>query len=127
MTGAPGSTAEYVISNGSGQAVSGWKIEFDLSAGQTIGDAWDGKVSSSGNHYVLTNESWNKDVPAGGSTKVGFGGSYSGAFQAPKNCTINGQACEGGSTTTRRSRRSRLPRSRPRRAPSARHSRRTTT
>lgn len=95
-----GFNGEFVITNGSGQAISGWKIEFDLSAGQTIGDAWDGKVSSSGNHYVLTNESWNKDIPAGGSTKVGFGGSYSGAFQAPKNCTINGQACEGGSTTT---------------------------
>jgi hypothetical protein len=86
----------YSIDNDSAAPVEGWKLEFDRPAGERLTSAWSTKMSSSGNHYVLTDEEWTRKVPAGGSVKIGFQGEYSGQFVAPQHCQLNGRPCDGG-------------------------------
>jgi chitodextrinase len=91
-----GFVAEYAIRNDGSTTVTGWKLEFDLPATETVTSAWSGKLSSSGNHYVLTDEDWTRTIAPGATVTVGFQGAYSGAFTAPAGCRINGQSCAGG-------------------------------
>jgi hypothetical protein len=86
----------YSIDNDAAAPLEGWKLEFDLPAGERLTSAWSTKMSSSGNHYVLTDEEWTRKVPAGGSVKIGFQGEYSGQFVAPQHCQLNGHPCDGG-------------------------------
>jgi hypothetical protein len=86
----------YSIDNDSSAPLEGWKLEFDLPAGERLTSAWSTKMSSSGNHYVLTDEEWTRKVPAGGSVKIGFQGEYFGQFVAPQHCLLNGRPCDGG-------------------------------
>jgi chitodextrinase len=95
-----GYVANYVIRNGSGASVSDWKLEFDLPAGEHVTSAWSGKLSASGNHYVLTPEDWTRTIAPGASVQVGFQGDYSGTFAAPAACKINGASCSGGPPDT---------------------------
>jgi chitodextrinase len=91
-----GFVGDFVIRNDGASAITGWRVEFDLPARERITSAWSGKLSASGDHYVLTDESWTRTIPAGGSVKVGFQGTYSGSFAAPANCKLNGGRCGGG-------------------------------
>jgi chitinase len=94
-----GYTARYTITAGT-SALSGWRLEFDLPAGSTVGTFWDSLLTTSGSHYSFVNREYNGSVPAGGTTSFGF--NVSGTA-SPANCTLNGQPCGGGvpPTTTR--------------------------
>ncbi|CND72298.1 chitinase [Mycobacterium tuberculosis] len=83
------------ITNGTGTAVNGWKLEADMPSGTSVGNVWDATKAVSGNHYTFTNASWNGTIAAGASIGFGFGGSGSGWFT---NCTINGASCDGSGT-----------------------------
>ncbi|HEY2053362.1 MAG TPA: cellulose binding domain-containing protein [Solirubrobacterales bacterium] len=85
----------YTINNDSSSPLDGWTLEFDLPPTEQITAAWSTKLSSSGNHYVLTDEEWTRQVPVGGSVEIGFQGEYSGKFVAPRNCTLDGRPCDG--------------------------------
>jgi len=85
----------YTIDNGSSSPMEGWTLEFDLPPGERITSAWSTKLSSSGDHYVLTDEEWTRQVPVGGAVEIGFQGEYSGKFVAPQNCTLDGRPCDG--------------------------------
>ena len=91
-----GFVGEYTIRNGGTTTVNGWKLEFDLPASETVTSAWSGKLSASGTHYVLTDEDWTRTIAPGASVKVGFQGTYSGAFAAPAACRINNASCDTG-------------------------------
>jgi chitodextrinase len=93
-----GFVGNYAIRNSGTATVNGWKLEFDLPSSETVTSAWSGKLSSSGNHYTLTDESWTHTIAPGSSVQVGFEGAYSGQFVAPANCRLNGQPCGGGPT-----------------------------
>lgn len=80
------------ITNGSGAAVTGWKLEADLPSGTSIGNVWNATKAVSGNHYTFTNAGWNGTIAAGATASFGFGGSGSGWFT---NCTVNGASCDG--------------------------------
>lgn len=80
------------ITNGTGAAINGWRLEADLPAGTSVGNVWDATKAVSGNHYTFTNASWNGTIAAGASASFGFGGSGSGWFTG---CTVNGAACDG--------------------------------
>jgi hypothetical protein len=86
----------YAIDNGSTSPLEGWKLEFDLPSTERLTSAWSAQMSSTGNHYVLTDEEWTRKVPVGGSVKIGFQGEYSGQFVAPQHCLLNGRPCDGG-------------------------------
>ncbi len=89
----------YTIKNGGSSTANGWRLEFDLPAGATVTSAWSGTLSSSGNHYVLTDAAWTHTIAPGGSVQVGFQVAYTTGFATPLNCLLNGQSCASGGTT----------------------------
>ncbi|TDD40236.1 chitinase [Actinomadura sp. KC06] len=90
-----GYEARYTITNATESAISGWKVEFDLPSGTTIGSYWDALLTKSGQHATFTNRNYNATVAAGASVTFGFLVSGSGA---PTNCTVNGGSCSGDTT-----------------------------
>jgi hypothetical protein len=88
--------SEVTISNTGVDALTSWKVEFDLAAGGTIGSFWDADMIASGNHRTFTNRPWNGAVPVGG--KVTFG--FVGTGAKPVNCTLNGLPCNGEAAAT---------------------------
>ena len=88
-----GSIGHYTVRNDTSTAVQGWTLEFDLPAGERLTSAWSAKLSSSGTHYVLTDEAWTHTIAPGESVEVGFQGASSGQFAAPTECTLDGQPC----------------------------------
>src|SRR5882724_5972290 len=95
-----GYTADYSIHNGLSTTVNGWRLEFNLPAGATLVNAWNGNATTSGQHVVITNASWNQTLAPGASADVGFQATHSGTFTAPQNCLLNGQSCAGGPPDT---------------------------
>ncbi|WP_410665907.1 glycosyl hydrolase family 18 protein [Amycolatopsis sp. lyj-84] len=91
---------KYTITNKSGAGLTSWTLEFDLAAGHSIASLWDGSYTASGQHVTVKN-TWNGNVPNGGSVSFGFNVKYSGTYTAPANCKINGGSCDpGGGTPT---------------------------
>ncbi|MGW2309801.1 glycosyl hydrolase family 18 protein [Actinomadura luteofluorescens] len=80
------------ITNGTGAAISSWKLEADLPSGTSVGNVWNATKTVSGNHYTFANTGWNGTIAAGATTSFGFGGAGSGWFTG---CTINGATCDG--------------------------------
>ncbi|HEV7934362.1 MAG TPA: glycosyl hydrolase family 18 protein [Actinomadura sp.] len=87
-----GFEGKCTVTNGTGSAIAGWQVEFDLPSGTTIGSSWDATRTSSGNHYTFANASWNGTVDPGGTAAFGFNGSGGGWITG---CRINGAACDG--------------------------------
>src|SRR5207245_6962838 len=83
--------------NTTGSAISSWNVVFSLPSGTTITSLWNGAETASGQTYTVANESWNGALAAGATTTFGFTANGTGN---PVNCTINGSACGGTSTTT---------------------------
>jgi len=94
-----GFVANYAVHNGSSGPVTGWKLEFDLTAPTVLTDTWNGVMTRAGNHYTVTNESWNGSIAAGATVTVGFQGTYSGAKTGPSGCLVNSAPCAGGTVT----------------------------
>jgi chitinase len=83
---------KYTITNGGTAAISGWRVEFDLPAGTTLGSYWDALLTSSGNHHTFTSRDYNGNLAPGASASFGFLASGSGT---PQNCRVNGADCGG--------------------------------
>ncbi|XRQ12218.1 chitinase [Actinomadura welshii] len=84
--------ARFTLTNGSGAAINGWRVEFDLPAGTSIGSFWDALLTKDGQHQTFENRDYNATIPAGGSVTFGFLGSGPGS---PENCTFNDAPCTG--------------------------------
>jgi chitinase len=84
---------KYTITNGGTATISGWRVEFDLPAGTTLGSYWDALLTSSGNHHTFTNREYNGSLAPGASASFGFLVSGTGS---PQNCRVNGLDCGGG-------------------------------
>ncbi|SDM38512.1 glycoside hydrolase family 18 protein [Streptomyces wuyuanensis] len=97
-----GYTGQYVITNDSGEARSGWTLEFDLPAGTRIGSLWNGDHTVSGRHVTVRPASWNKQLAPGASVTVGFVTSASGEAGDPSGCLIDEVACSPGGGATPR-------------------------
>ncbi|MFD5035638.1 cellulose binding domain-containing protein [Streptomyces sp. NPDC058377] len=95
-----GYTGQYVVSNDTGTAQSGWTLEFDLPAGTKIDSLWNGEHTVSGNHVTVKPASWNKDIAPGGSVTVGFVTTSTSAAADPEGCLINDAACSADGGTT---------------------------
>ncbi|MEV5707524.1 glycosyl hydrolase family 18 protein [Actinoallomurus sp. NPDC052274] len=83
----------FTLTNGSDIAINGWRVEFDLPAGTTIGSYWDALLTTSPPHQTFRNRDYNAVIPPGGSVTFGFLGTGPGS---PLNCTFNGAPCTGG-------------------------------
>ncbi|TDD59353.1 cellulose binding domain-containing protein [Actinomadura rubrisoli] len=90
-----GYEARYTISNSTGDAISGWKVEFDVPSGSTIGSYWDALLTKDGQHATFTHREYNSTLAAG--AKVTFGFLVNGPG-APQNCKLNGGSCTDDGT-----------------------------
>ncbi|MER5430911.1 cellulose binding domain-containing protein [Streptomyces sp. NPDC002588] len=93
-----GYTAQYVVTNNSGQGKAGWKLEFDLPAGARLGSLWNGESSVSGRHVTVTPPKWDTDgLAAGESVTVGFVVDGGGD---PVGCRVDGVRCAADGEVT---------------------------
>ncbi len=90
-----GFVGEYAVSNNGAAALSDWKVEFDLAPGMALTNVWSAKSSAAAGHHTIIPEDWTRSIPAGGSVRFGLEGTYSGSFEAPRTCRLNGQPCDG--------------------------------
>ncbi|KAA8958081.1 cellulose binding domain-containing protein, partial [Mycobacterium sp.] len=95
-----GYVTEYTIANSGTTPLDNWQLQFTLPAGQSITDAWNAVVTQSGNHYVLTPESYDSTIASDGSIKLGFEATDAGAYAPPTQVTVDGQPVDSGSGAT---------------------------
>ena len=88
-----GFTANVTVTNTGSTAWTSWKLAFTFPGNQKVTQGWSATYSQSGSAVTVTNAAWNGSVPAGGSTSIGFNGSYSGTNSAPTGFTVNGAPC----------------------------------
>ncbi|MFF4724547.1 cellulose binding domain-containing protein [Streptomyces mirabilis] len=93
-----GYTAQYVITNDTGQAKGDWTLEFDLPSGARLSSLWNGTSTVSGQHVTVKPPSWDKDgLAAGESVTVGF---VVNGTADPKGCVIDGAKCSADDGAT---------------------------
>ncbi|WP_149184705.1 cellulose binding domain-containing protein [Streptomyces sp. TRM49041] len=89
-----GYTGQYVITNTTGTARSGWTLEFDLPAGTRVNSLWNGDHTVDGQHVTVKPASWNRELAPGASVTVGFvTGASGGTAGDPAGCLINEVRC----------------------------------
>ncbi|MFG3140729.1 cellulose binding domain-containing protein [Streptomyces sp. NPDC048211] len=88
-----GYTGQYVVTNDTDRAKSGWTLEFDLPAGTKLSSLWNGEHTVSGNHVTVKPASWDKELAAGKSVTIGFVASSDGTAADPTGCLIDDAAC----------------------------------
>jgi cellulose 1,4-beta-cellobiosidase len=71
-------------------AISGWKLTWTFSSGQTVQQSWGSTISSSGPAVTAANAAWNGALGAGASTSFGFIGSWNGTNSAPSLSCVAG-------------------------------------
>jgi len=88
-----GFTAQVVISNTGSSAVNGWNLVFTFPGDQKLTSDYNGTFSQSGETATLTNASYNGAIAVGGSTTVGFQGTWTNSDATPTAFTLNGATC----------------------------------
>ncbi|MET9439929.1 cellulose binding domain-containing protein [Streptomyces sp. NPDC006610] len=93
-----GYTAQYVVTNDSGQTRADWTLRFELPAGAKLGSLWNGQPSVSGQRVTVKPPTWDKEgLAAGESVTVGFVVNGSGD---PTGCVIDGAKCSADDSAT---------------------------
>ncbi|MFJ6460123.1 cellulose binding domain-containing protein [Streptomyces sp. NPDC091387] len=88
-----GYTGQYVVTNDTDKAKSGWTLEFDLPAGTRLSSLWNGEHTVSGSHVTVTPASWDKELAPGTSVTVGFVTSSDDKAADPTGCLIDDATC----------------------------------
>ncbi|MGW0668155.1 glycoside hydrolase family 18 protein [Streptomyces sp. NPDC002746] len=97
-----GYTAQYVVTNDTDSAKSGWTLEFDLPAGTKLSSLWNGEHTVDGGHVTVKPSSWDKELAPGKSVTIGFVTSSDGKTAGsgaddeaadPTGCLIDGAKC----------------------------------
>ncbi|WP_367128659.1 cellulase family glycosylhydrolase [Saccharothrix sp. HUAS TT1] len=84
-----------------GDTISGWSLGVSFpNTSQRVVQGWNATWTQSGSTATATNVDWNRTLGTGGSTDLGFVGSYSGGNPTPTSFTLNGVACTGSTTST---------------------------
>ncbi|WJK35341.1 cellulase family glycosylhydrolase [Solwaraspora sp. WMMA2065] len=66
-----------------GSALTGWRVSWTFASGQSVNQAWNATVTSTGASVSATNVSYNGNLGAGQSTTFGFIGSWTGSNPVP--------------------------------------------
>jgi O-glycosyl hydrolase len=88
-----GFVASVSIANGGSTPISGWTLTFTFPGDQKITDAWNGAATQSGEAVSITSESYNSTIAAGGSTSLGFQGTWTSSDAVPASFAVNGTTC----------------------------------
>jgi mannan endo-1,4-beta-mannosidase len=84
-----GFQGEVRVTAGS-SAISGWTVTWTFANGQTVSQAWNATVTSSGSSVTSRGVSYNSSLAAGAGTTFGFLGSWNGTNSAPAvSCTAS--------------------------------------
>ncbi|MBP2476914.1 hypothetical protein JOF53_005786 [Crossiella equi] len=94
---AGGYQGKFTVGNTGDSPLAGWKVEFDLPSGSSVGSYWDATQTLSGTRYTFTSRDYNGAVAPGAT--AGFGFLVSGTGE-PANCRVNGVPCAGGTVPT---------------------------
>ncbi|GAA3465157.1 endo-1,4-beta-xylanase [Saccharothrix longispora] len=76
-----------------GAATTAWTLTWSFPDGQRITQLWGGRHTQDGANVSVRNESWNGAIPSGGSTTLGFLGSWTGRNTKPATFSLNGVVC----------------------------------
>jgi endo-1,4-beta-xylanase len=82
-----GFIGEVTVRNTGAAALSGWTVRWTFTAGQSIGNLWNGALSTSGSSVTVGNAGYNGSIGAGGSTTFGFQASSGSTNPAPSGIT----------------------------------------
>ena len=77
-----GFQGEVAVKAGS-EGVSRWTVSWTLGSGQTITQAWNATLSTSGSSVTATGVGWNSALAPAASTTFGFLGTYTGTGSVP--------------------------------------------
>jgi hypothetical protein len=88
-----GYIGKMTVRNDAPVPTAGWRVEFELPAGTSIGQHWNADLIRAGTRYVFTSLAWNGSLAAGASTSFGWVASGTGT---PQGCLINNLPCTGG-------------------------------
>ncbi|WBW99067.1 cellulose binding domain-containing protein [Oceanirhabdus sp. W0125-5] len=89
-----GFNADIEIINKGEEEISPWELSFHFPGNQRITSLWNGKFTQVDNKVTVLPASWNSSIPVGMAVKIGFGATYSGKNEDPKDFTLNGQGPE---------------------------------
>ncbi|MFD7402630.1 cellulose binding domain-containing protein [Streptomyces sp. NPDC059866] len=93
-----GYTAQYVVTNNSGEAKADWALTFNLPSGAKLSSLWNGESSVSGQRVTVRPPAWDKDgLAAGESVTVGF---VVNGSADPTGCLIDGAKCSADEAAT---------------------------
>jgi cellulase/cellobiase CelA1 len=85
--------ANVTVANSGSSPVNGWTLAFTFPGDQKITNAWNGVATQSGESVSIANESYNATIAAGGSTSLGFQGTFGASDAAPTSFSLNGTPC----------------------------------
>ena len=88
-----GFQGDVKVTNTGTTALTAWTLAWQFTGGQRISQLWGGGHTQTGPAVTVGNAGWNGGVAAGGSTTVGFLGSWTAANPAPTAFTLNGSPC----------------------------------
>jgi endo-1,4-beta-xylanase len=88
-----GFQADVKVTNTGATALSSWRLAWQFSGGQQIGQLWGGTHTQSGPAVTVGNAAWNGGIAAGGSASFGFLGSWTGGNPVPAAFSLGGTAC----------------------------------
>ena len=91
-----GCGAAITIDNTGTTAISSWTLTWTFGNGQTVTQLWNGNAAQTGANVSVTNESYNGNIPAGGSySGMGFNGTWNSTANAvPTSFAVNGVTCQ---------------------------------
>ncbi|GIF53631.1 endoglucanase [Asanoa ferruginea] len=87
-----GFTLEVTVRN-NGASVTGWTLTATTRGDARLTQGWSATWSQSGTQLTARPLAWNGTLPTGGSTTIGFQGSYTGTFQAPTDWRLGNTLC----------------------------------
>ncbi|MEU4831562.1 cellulose-binding domain-containing protein [Streptosporangium sp. NPDC023615] len=89
--------AQITVRNTGTTAIDGWTLTMDYpTSAVRLTSGWSADWSQDGSRLTAANRSWNRVIPAGSSTQIGFVASYSGSLAAPVGFGLDGTACATG-------------------------------
>jgi O-glycosyl hydrolase len=90
---AGGFTANLTVADTGTTAINGWTLTFAFPGDQKITSAWNGTATQSGANVSITSVSYNANIPVGGSTQLGFQGTWTSNDSSPTSFAVNGGSC----------------------------------
>jgi glucose/arabinose dehydrogenase len=90
-----GFTANVTVTN-RGPAVTGWTLGWAFAGDQRIANAWNARVTQSGQSVTAADAGWNAALATGGSATFGFQATFSGSNGRPAQFRLNGATCSAG-------------------------------